>query len=454
MSIVSRSPHNPSDVVATIEETADVASAVAAARIAQRAWWASGAATRSGSMTNAANALAARTDEVAALIVREVGKPIAEAVGEVGRAVAILRYYAQASYAPKGDMFPPSAKGFLWSERRPHGVAGLITPWNFPVAIPLWKAAPALAAGNAVVIKPSPDAIASAALLNEILQPHFPANLINFVFGGAEVGEALVDNADVISFTGSNAVGKQIAVAATRRGIPVQSEMGGQNAAIVLPCADIESTAAMIAGASMWFAGQKCTCTRRVITLGHQPEFIAALVAAVEALKTGDPATAGNTVGPLINETSIMKFRSALESAKAIGAEVLTGGDVVAGDGFFVQPTILRGVPADHPLSCDEVFGPLLTVHEATSLEHAIELAESVRYGLATSVHGTQHDVIMRVVESVHTGMIKVNAGTTGVDFYAPFGGERESSIGMREQGMVALDFYSSTHTVTYSPSK
>lgn len=454
MSIVSVSPQNPTDVVATIEQTpADsIASIVEVARSAQRAWWASGAAARSAALNNAANALAARADEAAAMLVREVGKPSGEAAGEVGRAIAILRFYSQASFAAKGDMFPPSTKGFLWSERRPHGVAGLITPWNFPLAIPLWKAAPALAAGNAVVIKPSPDAVASALLLDEILQSVLPAGLVTFVFGGAEVGEQLVENADIISFTGSNAVGRQIAVAATRRGIPVQAEMGGQNAAIVLPCADHESTAAMIAGAAMWFAGQKCTCTRRVITLGHQPEFLAALVKAVESLGVGDPHS--NTVGPLINPTAVMKFRAALESAKAIGAEVLSGGDVINCDGFFVQPTILRGVPADHPLSCDEVFGPLITVHEATSLEHAIDMAESVKYGLATSVHGTQHDVIMRVVESVHTGMIKVNAGTTGVDFYAPFGGERESSIGMREQGMAALDFYSSTHTVTYSPSK
>ena len=454
MTLVSLSPQNPADVVAEQAETSPsaVGAIVANARSAQAAWWASGAAARSAALTAAANALAARTDEAAALIVREVGKPTAEAVGEVGRAVAILRYYAQASFIPKGDVFPPSAKGFLWSERRPQGVAGLITPWNFPLAIPLWKAAPALAAGNAVVLKPSPDAIACAALLDEILQSVLPANLFTVVYGGAEVGEALVDAVDIVSFTGSNAVGKHIAVAASRRGIPVQAEMGGQNAAIVLPCADIASTAATIAGAAMWFAGQKCTCTRRVITLGHQPEFLSALVNAIDSLKTGDPATAGNTVGPLINETSLMKFRSALESAKAIGAEVLTGGDVI--DGLYVQPTVLRGVPADHPLSCDEVFGPLLTVHEATSLEHAIELAESVKYGLATSIHGTQHDVIMKIVESVHTGMIKVNAGTTGVDFYAPFGGERESSIGMREQGLAALDFYSSTHTVTYSPSK
>lgn len=454
MTIVSVSPQNPADVVATIDETSPSAlpGIVAQARIAQKQWWASGAAARSAALTTAANALAARADEAAALIVREVGKPAAEAAGEVGRAVAILRYYAQASFISKGDVFPPSAKGFLWSERRPHGVAGLITPWNFPLAIPLWKAAPALAAGNAAVLKPSPDAVGCASFLDEILQGALPAGLFSIVYGGAEVGEALVEAVDVVSFTGSNAVGRQIAVSATRRGIPVQAEMGGQNAAIVLPCADIASTAATIASASMWFAGQKCTCTRRVITVGHQPEFLSALVEAVRGLKTGDPAVAGNTVGPLINETSLMKFRSALESAKAISAEVLAGGDVI--DGLFVQPTVVSGVPADHPLSCDEVFGPLITVHEATSLEHAIELAESVKYGLATSVHGTNHDDIMKVVDAVHTGMIKVNAGTTGVDFYAPFGGERESSIGQREQGLAALDFYSSTHTVTYSPSK
>lgn len=454
MKITSVSPQNPSDVVLSIDThtPAQVVEIFAKARIAQAAWWGLGAAGRANALNAAADKLASVAADAAALIIREVGKPAAEANGEVGRAVAILRYYAQASFAAKGDFFPPSAKGFLWSERRAHGVAGLITPWNFPMAIPLWKAAPALAAGNAVVIKPSPDAIAGALFIQEILTSVLPENLFNVVIGGPEVGETLVQNADVVSFTGSSAVGKMIAVAATQRGIPVQSEMGGQNAAIVLADADPTSTAALIAGASMWFAGQKCTCTRRVITVGSNPQFVNALVTAVNALGVGDPADSANLVGPLINPASVAKFEAALASASAIGAQVLAGGTTDTTNGYFVAPTILAGVPADHPLSCDEVFGPLITVHEAADVDEAIALANSVAYGLATSVHGKDHDTLMKVANAAHSGMVKVNAGTTGVDFYAPFGGEKDSSIGMREQGLGALDFYSTIHTVTYAP--
>ena len=451
--LTSRSPQNLDKVVIQCETTqvSDMADIFDNARVAQKAWWKLGAAGRSAALNNAANSLASRSAEAAALIIDEVGKPAVEANGEVGRAVAILRYYAQQSFAASGEMFPPSTSGFLWSERRPRGVAGLITPWNFPMAIPLWKAAPALAAGNAVVLKPSPDAIAGALFVRDVLNEFLPANLFTVVVGEAEVGAALVNLADVVSFTGSNSVGAQIAVEATKRGIPVQAEMGGQNAAIVLPDADPVSTAAMIASASMWFAGQKCTCTRRVITVGDNREFLDALVVAVNGLKVGDPADAANQVGPLINERSLHNFERALNEARELGAEVLAGGNT--SEGLFVQPTVLAGVPIDHPLSCNEVFGPLITVQTASTVAEAIEMAESVRYGLVTSVHGKDHNSLIAVAQQVETGMIKINAPTTGVDFYAPFGGERDSSIGMREQGTAALDFYSSVHTVTYSPA-
>jgi acyl-CoA reductase-like NAD-dependent aldehyde dehydrogenase len=453
MKIASTSPQSPSDIILEVEETSpsQLASIVASARSAQEAWWKLGAAGRANALTQAADALSAQSADAAALITREVGKPAVEAAGEVGRAVAILRYYAQASFGSQGDVFPPSLQGFLWSERRPHGVAGLITPWNFPMAIPLWKSAPALAAGNAVVIKPSPDAIAGALFVADIMNKFLPAGLFTVVIGGADLGAALVQSVDVVSFTGSSAVGKQVAIAATSRGIPVQAEMGGQNPAIVLPDADIETTANLLVSASMWFAGQKCTCTRRVITVGKNDALIAALIAKVNALGVGDPADKENLVGPLINLASVAKFENALESAQAIGATVLAGGSVQEGT-QFVAPTVLSGVPADHPLSCEEVFGPLVTVHEAANLDEAIALANAVPYGLAASIHGKDHDSLMKASKQLHAGMIKINAGTTGVDFYAPFGGEKESSIGMREQGTVALQFYSTTHTVTYAP--
>lgn len=447
--IASRSPQNPADVVVEAPRmtAADVEAAFTRAREAQRQWWAMGAAGRAAALHAAAEALAARADEATDLVVREVGKPLTEAKGEVARGVSILRYYAQASFMPKGDVFPPSAGVMLWSERRPHGVVGLITPWNFPVAIPLWKAAPALCAGNAIVMKPSQDAIACALFLQDVIAPHLPAGLFQVVVGGgSDVGNALTANADCISFTGSTGVGRQIAHTAVARNVPVQAEMGGLNAAIVLADADYEKTAAIIAGASMWFAGQKCTATSRVIVVGDG-DFTTPFINAVESLVMGDPARADVTVGPLINEASLRDFNAALDNARASGGRILTG-DAPA-EGLFVKPVVIDGLAADHPLSCNEVFGPIVTLHNAATPEEAIELANSVEYGLVTGIHGRDLNTVLTLASQAHSGLVKINASTSGVDFYAPFGGEKMSSYGMREQGLAALDFYSQTTTVT-----
>ena len=445
--IISRSPQNPDDVIASVApaSAADVDAAFAKARAAQKQWWAMGAAARAAALHAAGEALAARTDDVAMLAMREVGKPITESKGEVARGVSILRYYAQASFMPKGDVFPPSTNVMLWSERRPHGVAGLITPWNFPIAIPLWKAVPALSAGNAVVMKPSQEAFGCALFLQELFAPHFPDGLFQVVVGtGSGAGNALTANADIISFTGSTAVGRQIVMTAAARNVPVQAEMGGQNAAIVLADADYEKTAAIIAGAAMWFAGQKCTATSRVIVVGDG-DFATPFVNAVKALKKGDPADPAVTVGPVINAASLADMQTALAGAKAAGGTILHG-DVPA-NGFFVEPVIIDGLAANHPLSCNETFGPIVTMHRASTPEEAIEMANSVEYGLVTSIHGRDLNQITSLCAMADTGLVKINASTSGVDFYAPFGGEKMSSYGMREQGLAALEFYS--HTVT-----
>ena len=445
--ITSRSPQNPDDVVLSVESaTAEqVVESFSLARTAQQQWWAMGAAARATALHNAAEALAARAEEAAQLIMREVGKPITEAKGEVGRGVSILRYYAQASFMSKGDVFPPSTNVMLWSERRPLGVAGLITPWNFPIAIPLWKAAPALCAGNAVIMKPSPEAIACALFLEEIFAPHFPTGLFIVAIGdGRDVGQAVTANADVISFTGSTNVGRQIVATAAARNVPVQAEMGGQNAAIVLADADYDKTAGIIAGAAMWFAGQKCTATSRVIVVGDG-DFATPFVNAVKALKKGDPADPAVTVGPLINEGSLHNFMTALTAAKAAGGNILHG-DAPA-DGLFVEPVIIDGLAPDHPLSCNETFGPIVTLHRAETPEEAIAMANGVEYGLVTSIHGRDLNQITQLAALADTGLVKVNSSTSGVDFYAPFGGEKMSSYGMREQGLAGIEFYS--HTVT-----
>jgi alpha-ketoglutaric semialdehyde dehydrogenase len=453
-SIRSFSPQAPADLVGiySTDTPDEIAQVVELARTAQRAWWALGAGRRSAALARAAAQLRTRRDEAVALVVREVGKPVGEAGGEVDRAISILDYYAQAAFAPVGAQFPPSLPGFLYTERRPHGVAGLITPWNFPLAIPLWKAAPALAAGNAVILKPSPDAVSCAALLAEIVAPPLPEGLFAVSFGGSDAGEAVVANADVVSFTGSALVGRHVAMAAAGRGVPVQCEMGGQNAAIVLDDADVATTAAMVARAAMGYAGQKCTATRRVIVVGSNNGFVDRLAAEIEGLKPEDPEEAASVVGPVINERACEAVLGAISLAEKDGGRVLAGGNRVERAGWFVQPTLIDGLAPDHLLAKEETFGPFTLVQRAANLREAVELANGVRFGLVTSVHGRDLDQILEAVISIESGLIKVNAPTTGVDFYAPFGGEKSSSYGPREQGMAALEFYGSTRTVTVAP--
>ncbi|MDI2132052.1 aldehyde dehydrogenase family protein [Yinghuangia seranimata] len=454
--LVSRNPAAPDDVVATIRSATpdEVAGAAARARGAHRAWVGLGAAARAAALHGAAQRVEDAADDLAALVVREVGKPVAEARGEVARTVAILRYYAQQAFDPVGAVHEPAAgAGLLLTRRRPHGVAGLITPWNFPLAIPVWKAAPALAAGNAVLLKPSPDAAACALRLAALLDDVLPPGLFTVLPGGAATGSAVVEAADVVSFTGSTAIGTEVVRAATARGIPVQAEMGGHNAAIVLPDADPKATAAQLAAAAFGFAGQKCTATKRVIVVGDPAPLRDALVEATAALALGDPGDGATVVGPVIGERARDAVLAASASAVEAGGTLLAGGQEPSGTGWFVAPQLLEGVPEDHWLAREEVFGPIAVLFSVPDLDAAVALASSVRHGLVTSVHTRDLDAALEVVDRVDTGLVKVNAPSTGVDFHMPFGGEKESSRGPREQGKAALDFYSHDCTVSLLPS-
>jgi acyl-CoA reductase-like NAD-dependent aldehyde dehydrogenase len=433
--IISTSPQEPSDVVldSDVFTAAQVARAVEAARRAQLEWG-NNAIARANALRESANVLRAKSVEAAALIVREVGKPIVEARGEVARAIAILDYYAQAALDPIGEVIPPSVPGLLIASREAHGVAGLITPWNFPIAIPIWKAAPALAMGNAVVVKPSEFAIGCAQFLEELFATTLPAHIFNVVPGLAETGQAVIANCDVVSFTGSALVGGKVVVAAASRGIPVQAEMGGQNPGIVLPDADLQLASTHLAQAAMAFAGQKCTATRRIIVVGDQArvkEVSDALVAAVEKLTPEDPSKEGVLVGPVIHSQARETFLSATKQALAAGGRLLTGGQAINRDGWFVKPALFTAV-----VGVSDVAG-------------AIELGNSVRFGLTASVHGRDLEALLRIARELKTGMVKINTPTAGVDFHAPFGGTKDSSYGQREQGKDALRFYSVTRTIT-----
>jgi aldehyde dehydrogenase (NAD+) len=453
--IESRSPQAPDDLVvsATAADRDAVDRAVSVARERASEWAATPASARADALGGAAAAIAAAADELAALIVREVGKPVAEARGEVARAVSILRFHGHAALLPDGDThptLPPAAPTALTlSRRRPRGVAGLITPWNFPLAIPLWKAAPALAYGNAVVLKPSPDATATALRLAELLAPFLPEGLLHVLPGAQEAGDELVAQADVVSFTGSTAVGRQVARRAAERGVPTQCEMGGLNASIVLPDADVEAVARVLAAAAMGYAGQKCTATSRVIVVGDPRPLTEALVEAVAALAVGDPAEPSTVVGPVISASS----RDAVIAAAAEGGRVLTGGAALERDGHFVAPTVVDGLAPDARLAREEVFGPIAAVLSVSSPQDAAALDRAVPYGLVTSVFTRDLDAALAFAERLRTGMIRVNQPTSGVDFHAPFGGEGGSSIGPREQGLAARALYTTTHTIGIGPS-
>ena len=454
--IESRSPQAPDDLVISVLATdrEAVGRAAERARESGQSWSAVSAAERAEALLGAAESLAGAAEEVAELTVREVGKTIAEARAEVQRGVSILRFHAEAALLPDGEThprLPPAPAGTVtMSRRRPRGVAALITPWNFPVAIPLWKAAPALAYGNAVLFKPASQATATGSRLAELLEPHLPPGVLQILPGGADTGQAVIDAADVISFTGSTEVGHSVAETAAARGIPAQCEMGGLNSSIVLGDCDLESAAKVIAGAAMGYAGQKCTATRRVIGVGNATELADALVAAVEGLRVGDPANEAIDVGPVIDDDA---RRKVVDAANGAGGRVLTGAAALDEDGYFVTPTVVAGAPSDAKLRHQEVFGPIAAVIEADTAEQAAEIDAEVPYGLVTSIFTNDLGAALTLTERLRSGLIRVNQPTTGVDFHAPFGGTGISSYGPREQGLAAREHYTSTHTVTISPS-
>ncbi|MFF3007360.1 aldehyde dehydrogenase family protein [Kitasatospora sp. NPDC057940] len=450
VTITSYNPADPADLVVAVEEPGAeaVRAAVARARAAQPGWLAAGAGARSAALGRLAEAVEAHADELAGLIVREVGKPLAEARGEVARTAAIWRYYAQAPFAPSGAVHETAAgPGLLLTRRRPYGVAGLIAPWNFPLAIPTWKAAPALAVGNTAVLKPAPEATACALRLAELAAG---AGLSEDVFtvlpGGAEEGAALVDTVDVVSFTGSTGVGRAVVRAATERGVPVQAELGGLNAALVLPDADLGQAAAHLAAAIAGYAGQKCTATSRVIAVGAAYEPLRdALVKALELVDD-------TVCGPVINAAARDRLTAAVDSAVAAGATLLTGGRAPERDGWYLEPALLTDVPAEHPLAREEFFGPIALLHAAADLDEAIALANDTPHSLSTSVHSRSLDVALAAADRLDAGMIRVNAPSSGVDFHLPFGGAKGAAHGEREQGQAALDFYTVSRTVSLLP--
>ena len=455
MAFKSINPHRPSDVVGEFEETGPggVDGAVARAREALRGWREEPAGARGRALARIADDLEERSEELARLIVREVGKPVVEARGEVARAVSILRYYAQIVLAPDGETYPATRAGeWLIARRYPIGVCALLTPWNFPVAIPLWKAAPALVYGNAVVLKPAAEGTAVAQAVAGMADAHLPEDVFQVVPGDAETGEPLVDHpgVDAISFTGSTKVGQIVAQRAVGRGAKVQCEMGGQNPSLVLAGADLDRAASIIAHAAMGYAGQKCTATSRVIVEGSvYDELRDRLVAAVEALEVVGPESESCQVGPVIAGES---RGNALEAVRTGGGRTLTGGKELDADGFYLAPSLIELEDSGSPLAKEEVFAPVTALLKVGSADEAVRVANDVRYGLAAAVFTNDLDEAMKVADRLEAGLLKVNGSTAGVDYHAPFGGIKQSGIGTKEQGLAARDFFTESKTFLLSP--
>jgi acyl-CoA reductase-like NAD-dependent aldehyde dehydrogenase len=455
MTFSSVNPHDPADVIGewVPASDAETGAVVARAAAAAREWGATPAPARSRALADAAAALEQQADTMTALVIREVGKPRSEAAGEVARAVAILRYYAQLALLPDGDTIPAATPDtLLLARRRPVGVTALLTPWNFPVAIPVWKAAPSLAFGNSAILKPAPDATGVALALHGILAPLLPDGVFQVVLGDAGPGQALVRHPDVaaVSFTGSVPVGGQVVAAVAARGARVQAEMGGQNASVVLAGADYGKAAAAIAYAAFGYAGQKCTATSRVIVEDSAyGEFTEHLLAAVAGLGVVGPADSATLVGPVIGDQA---RQAALAAVGASGGRVLTGGTTLDAPGFYLAPTLVELDGPTGPLAAEEVFAPVAALLRVPTPEAAVAVANGVRYGLVTSLFTRDLGQALRLSEKLDTGMVRVNAPTSGVDFHAPFGGAKESSYGPREQGLAARDFYTQTRTVTITP--
>ncbi len=455
-----QNPADTRDVVGRVasSDAQDVNDAVEAAARAFPGWSKTPAPVRGRFLLQAARALEAQLAEVADLLSREEGKTIGEAKGEVTRAVRILEYFGGEGSRLTGQVIPSERERiFMYTVRQPVGVVALIAPWNFPIAIPAWKMAPALVCGNTVVFKPASQAPLTSARLVRILQDSgLPKGVLNYVTGsGGAAGAPLVAHPKVraISFTGSDATGRGIAQVAAARLARVQLEMGGKNPTIVLRDADLDNAVECVLNAAFFSTGQRCTATSRAIV--EKPvvgAFLERLVERTKALKIGDPRDPSVHLGPAIDAGQLETTLKYIDVGRSEGGRVVYGGERLTegslAHGHFVRPAIVTGVVPSSRLAQEEVFGPLLAVLEVEDFDEAVRVANEVRFGLSASICTKDLSHALEYVERAEAGVIMVNLPSAGIEYQIPFGGLKDSSFGPREQGPAALQFYTETKTV------
>jgi aldehyde dehydrogenase (NAD+) len=458
--VASTNPADSSDVIGEFPASggSDVQKAAEAAHAASEGWKKTSAVARGAYLMKAAAWLQSRSEEWAQAMTRENGKAIVEARGEVARCIAILQYNAVEGMHAVGEVVPSAnANVLLYTQRVPLGVVGMITPWNFPLAIPLWKMAPALVYGNTIVLKPATATPHMGVLIAKLWEAvDLPKGVFNLVMGpGGEVGNAIVTHprTRAVSFTGSGAVGHGIAVECARRNKKYQLEMGGKNPVIVMPDADLNQAAEITVSGAMKYAGQKCTATSRAIVVGGVlKEFTDLVVKKVNALNVGPGADPANVVVPVIDDRSRQNILAAIKKGQEQSGRVIAGGAVPKGavydKGFFVQPTVVDGVKPDAYIACEEIFGPVLSIIPAKDADEAIGIANQVVYGLSAGIFTRNLNSVLDFASRIEAGIVKINGETAGVEPQVPFGGMKDSSSGSREQGRAALEFFTDTKTV------
>lgn len=455
---------NPADTrqaVASYPQSgeAEAKAAIDAAKAAFPGWAATTPVARGRVLSRMSEILASRKTELSELLTREEGKTLAEATGEVQRAVDIFRFFGGLSYTLGGQTIPHDLPGnLLYTVREALGVVGLITPWNFPIAIPAWKIAPALVSGNAVVIKPASQAPSmTLELARAAADAGLPKGVLNVVVGnGRAVGGELAKNPSVaaLSFTGSHSVGKAVYMQLAERMARAQMEMGGKNPTIVLADADLDLAATLVARAGFGLTGQACTATSRVIVeKSVAAAFTEKLIAKAKALKVGNGMTQGVDMGPAVSEMELQGNLDYIAVAQKEGAKLAWGGQRLSegelAHGWFMQPAVLTDVTSKMRIAQEEVFGPVVAILEAANFDEALSLANGLDVGLSASIVTRDIKKAMQYTERIQAGVVKVNQISTGLALQAPFGGVKKSSTdSFKEQGATAIDFYTRVKTV------
>jgi acyl-CoA reductase-like NAD-dependent aldehyde dehydrogenase len=456
----NRNPANTDELVGLFVKgsASDIESAAQAADAALPAWSALPAPARGGYLFKVADILDREFDQIAAEMTREEGKTLPEAKGEVRRAINIFRYFGGEGSRMPGFLVPSERdRVHMFAIRKPIGVVGLVTPWNFPSAIPAWKMAPALICGNTVVIKPASVAPLSAWRIVEAChQAGIPKGVVNFVAGpGGALGGALVNAKPLkaISFTGSCDVGRWLHAEASNRALRIQLEMGGKNPTIILADADFNAAVENVVNAAFFSTGQKCTATSRAIVEDAiYDRFLEALVERTKKLKVGNGMEPGIDIGPAVDEEQLTTDLNYIEIGKREAGNPRCGGNRLTGGaydkGYFVEPTIFADVTENMTIAREEIFGPVLAVMRAKDFEDAMRIANNTPMGLSASVQTTNISRVFEFVYRMEAGLLTINLPSAGVEYQLPFGGTKESSFGPKEQGSAALEFYSDYKTV------